>query len=244
MYTSETGGFRLHQALADLNRQRLSFPLAPIRRIGAGLGVRASGVPDLQRRLEWYFSGKVPAAELRRDGLVHGALLMASALPEDDYDSFIAANVLLLVERLSAHAGRDDGFWNWKRLAPHFRLAAPDLRAAIMCGFREARRAGRVSLSEGPGAEDCLTVPRNEILGFLGRNRVEFPLLSLVERAVREETDAQHAGDLWVTQHSNAARLPDGQRQMALAGFRYLYERPLSMEPPASADAPVIPGLD
>jgi hypothetical protein len=222
MYTSETGGFRLHQALADLNRQRLSFPLAPIRRIGAGLGVRASGVPDLQRRLEWYFSGKVPAAELRRDGLVHGALLMASALPEDDYDSFIAANVLLLVERLSANAGRDDGFWNWKRLAPHFRLAAPDLRAAIMCGFREARRAGRVSLSEGPGAEDCLTVPRNEILGFLGQNRV----------------------DLWVTQHSNAARLPDGQRQMALAGFRYLYERPLSMEPPASADAPVIPGLD
>ena len=236
--------FRLRQALADLNRQKLLFPLATVRRIGAGIGTRASGGPDLQRRLEWYFSGKVPAAELQRDRLVQGALLMASALPEDDFDSFVAATVLLLAERLTEEGGKDNGFWNWKRLAPHYRLAGPDLRAAIMCGFREARRIGRVTLPEGPGAEDCLTRSREAVLDMLGRNRAEYAILRLAEQAVSEEIDAGEAGALWSTQHRFVARLPDPPREAALAGFRYLYERPLSMTTPAGAEVPVIPCPD
>ena len=244
MSTSEPGTFRLRQSLADLNRQKLQFPLATVRRIGAGIPLRDAGVPDVQRRLEWYFSGKAPVAQLRRDRLVQGAVLMASALPEDDFDSFIAATVLLLVERLTVDGRTDNGFWNWKRMAPHYRLTSPDLRASIMCGFREARRIGRVILADGPGADECLTTPRAAGLDALRRNRVEFPLLSLVEWTVREEADARLAGALWASQHRAVAGLPDGPRAAALAGFRYLYERPLSMEPPSGASLPVIPGPD
>lgn len=244
MSKSDPGTFRLRQAMADLNGQKLQFPLATVRRIGAGMAFRQSSAPDPQRRLEWYFSGKVPPGELGRDPLVEGAILMASALPEDDFETFVAATVLLLVARLSADGGRDEGFWNWGRLAPHYRLAQPDLRAAIMCGFREAHRAGRVTLPESPGERDCTTLPRQEVLDRLARHRTEFPLLSFVERAVAEKADAQHAGDLWATQNRNVARLPDGPRQAALVGFRYLYERSLSMAPPPGYDVPAIPGLD
>ena len=243
MSTSDPGTFRLRQALADLKRQKLLFPLATVRRIGAGMGCRRSSAPDPQRRLEWYFSGKVPTGELGRDPLVEGAILMASALPEDDFETFVAATVLLLVARLSADGGKDEGFWNWGRLAPHYRLAQPDLRAAIMCGFREAHRVGRVTLPESPGERDCATLQRQEVLDRLAGHRA-YPLLSFVERAIAEEADAQHAGDLWATQNRNVARLPDGPRLAALAGFRYLYERPLSMTPPPGYDVPAIPGLD
>jgi hypothetical protein len=208
------------------------------------MAFRRSSTPDPQRRLEWYFSGKVPTGELGRDPLVEGAILMASALPEDDFETFLAATVLLLFARLSAEGGKDEGFWNWGRLAPHYRLAQPDLRAAIMCGFREAHRVGRVTLPERPGERDCTTLPRQEVLDRLARHRAGFPLLSLVERAVGDEADARHAGDLWSTQHRNVARLPDGPRQAVIAGFRFLYERPLSMEPRPADDIPAIPGLD
>jgi hypothetical protein len=113
-----------------------------------------------------------------------------------------------------------------------------------MCGFREAHRVGRVTLPERPGERDCTTLPRQEVLDRLARHRAEYPLLSLVERAVEEEADAQHAGDLWATQNRNVGRLPDGPRLAALAGFRYLYERSLSMAPPPGYDVPAIPGLD
>ena len=244
MRTSDPGMFRLRQALSDLNRQRLNFPLATVRRIGAGLSRRGSRAPDLQQRLEWHFSGKVPLSELGRDPLVQGALLMASALPEDDFDSFVAATVLLLVERLSVGGRRDEGFWNWRRLAPHYRLAAPDLRAAIMCGFREARRAGLVALPDGPEPGDCLTLPHDAVLELLGQNRVACPIAAAVETAIRSEADAVESGRLWLGSQATVARLPDSPRRAALAGFRLLYERPLSMEMPGGADAPPIPAPD
>ena len=241
MSTSDNGTFRRRQAIADLNRQRLLFPLATVRRIGAGIGYRSQSGPDVQRRLEWYFSGKAPAAELRRDGLVHGSLLMASALPEDDFEPCVAATVILLLERLSGDGRPDDGFWNWRRLAPHYRLAPAALRAAIMCGFREAQRLGLVSMSGGPEAQDCLTAPRDDILAALGREREHLTLLSPVEKAIRTELDALEAGGLWAMLSGRIARLPEAPRHAAETGIRYLYERPVSMAAPAGTDLPVIP---
>jgi hypothetical protein len=235
--------FRRRQAIADLTSERLAFPLAAVRRIGAGVGLGRSGTPDLQRRLEWYFSGKAPLSELRRDSLVHGMVLMASALPEDDFEPFLAATVLLLLEQLSVENGTDDGFWNWRRLSPHYRLAAPGTRAAIMCAFREAQRLGRMSQRGRPTAEDCLTAPRDEVLAALGSASSADPLLAMVGQAVSEEIGQREAGDLWATLYRDVARLPETSRHAAEAGFRYLYERPRSMEP-ADSGVPVIPRRD
>jgi hypothetical protein len=235
--------FRRRQAIADLTSQRLAFPLAAVRRIGAGVGLRRSGTPDLQRRLEWYFSGKAPLSELRRDRLVHGMILMASALPEDDFEPFLAATVLLLLEQLSVESGTDDGFWNWRRLAPHYRLAAPATRAAIMCAFREAQRTGLISQRGRPTAEDCLTASRDEVLAALSFASATDPLLMTVEGAVSAEIGSREAGDLWTALHRKISRLPETPRQAAEGGFRYLYERPLSLET-SDADVPVIPPRD
>jgi hypothetical protein len=235
--------YRRRQAIADLTSQRLAFPLAAVRRIGAGVGLQRSGAPDLQRRLEWHFSGKAPIAELRRDGLVYGMLLMASALPEDDFEPFLAATVLLLLERLSVQGGRDDGFWNWRRLAPHYRLAAAPTRAAIMCGFREAKRMSVIAQPGRPTVEDCLTAPRSDVLAALRHGASGEPLLAIIENAVSAEVGAEEAGALWAAHHRGVARLPETSRQAAEGGFRYLYERPVSMTP-SSPDVPVIPSRD
>lgn len=235
--------FRRRQAIADLTSQRLAFPLATVRRIGAGIGLGKSGTPDLQRRLEWHFSGKAPISELRRDSLVKGMLLMASALPEDDFEPFLAATVLLLLERLSVGGGRDDGFWNWRRLSPHYRLAAPPTRAAIMCGLREAQRMGLIDQPGGPSAEDCLTSPRDEVLAALGRGGSGEPLLAMIGKAILDDVSAAVAGDLWTGLHRRITHLPDTSRRAAVGGFRHLYERPRSMEF-LDGDVPLIPQLD
>jgi hypothetical protein len=235
--------FRRRQAIADLTSQRLAFPLAAVRRIGAGVGLRRPGAPDLQRRLEWHYSGKAPLSELRRDGLVYGMLLMASALPEDDFEPFFAATVLLLLERLSVEGGKDDGFWNWRRLSPHYRLAAAPTRAAIMCGFREAQRSAVIDKPGRPTADDCLTTTRDDVLAALGHGASAEPLLASIENAVSAEVGAEEAGALWAALHRRIALLPETSRHAAEGGFRYLYERPVSMEL-SSAEVPVIPSRD
>jgi hypothetical protein len=236
--------FRRRQAIADLTSRKLAFPLATVRRIGAGVGLRRSGAPDLQRRLEWHFSGKAPVAELRRDGLVRGMLLMASALPEDDFESFLAATVLLLLERLTVEGAEDDGFWNWRRLAPHYRLAPPHLRAAIMCAFREGRRLGLISHPGRPTADDCLTAPREIVLADLNVHVQAQPVLALIVQAVAADIGAREAGELWITLQGRLSRMPEGPRLVAEAGMRYLYERPTSMEPPSGVNAPPVPSRD
>lgn len=244
MCASDLSGFRQRQAIADLRHQTRALPAVGIRRIGAGIGLRSAGGTNLQKRLEWYFAGKAPVTNLRRDRVVYGALLMASALPDDDFEPFVAATVLLLLERLSAPVGKaDDGFWNWNRLAPHYRLALPATRAAIMNGFRECSRQGRISLKGGPTAADCLTVPREDVLSEFAR-APDHPILRAVRDAVHANPDAVQAGALWAEMHRDVANLPDDQRRAAEIGVRHLYERPESLEPPLGRDAAVLPVHD
>ena len=240
MFTSDFGEFRRKQAIADLRHHTRSFPLATVRRIGAGIDVRREGA-NLQQRLEWYFRGKLPLSNLRSDAPASGAVLMASALPDEDFESFVAATVLLVLERLTSENGPDDGFWTWRRLAPHYRLAGPSVRAAIMCGFREAQRFARIALDEGPEPGDCMSASRDEILATL---RDDHPALALVRNAVMEDPDASSAGALWMAQHRTVDTLSDDRRRAAHRGFRHLYERPTSILIPAEAGAPVIPVHD
>jgi uncharacterized membrane protein YeaQ/YmgE (transglycosylase-associated protein family) len=240
MFTSDFGEFRRMQAIADLRHQTRSFPLAAVRRVGAGIGVRSEHV-NVQQRLEWYFRGKLPLSNLRSDRPAFGAVLMASALPDEDFESFLAATVLLVLERLTSENGPDDGFWTWRRLAPHYRLAAPTVRAAIMCGFREARRLERIALIEGPVRADCLTTPQDEILAALS---ADDPLIASVREAVLEDQDPAAVGDLWLAQHRALDTLSDERRRAAHSGFRHLYERPESIAVAAGSDAPVIPVHD
>jgi hypothetical protein len=243
MCASDLSDFRQRQAIADLRHQTRALPAVGIRRIGAGIGLRSAGGTNLQKRLEWYFNGKAPVSNLRRDRVVYGAMLMASALPDDDFEPFVAATVLLLLERLSLPGSADDGFWNWNRLAPHYRLAPAATRAAIMNGFREASRQGRIALKGGPSAADCLTAPREAVLSDLSQ-APDHPLLRVVHDAVHADPDAVQAGALWAEIHRDVANLPDVQRRAAEIGVRHLYERPASIAPPPGRDVAVLPVHD
>ena len=244
MSTSPSDTFRRRQAISDLRHQALTLSSATIRRIGAGIGLRTARASNLQKRIEWYFRGKAPLTNLRRDPPVLGAVLMASALPDEDFEPFLAATALLVLERLGTENGPDDAFWNWTRLAPHYRLAHPSMRAAIMCGFREARRIGRIAFPGEPEPDDCLTNPRNKVLAETRIFDARHPSLKAVVQAVEAEADARVAGALWVRLHRDLASLPDDARQAAEGAFRYLYERPVSLSPPPGADPPLIPVHD
>lgn len=235
--------FRQRQAISDLRHHARSLPASGIRRIGAGIGLRSADGTNLQKRLEWYFNGQAPVSNLRRDRVVYGAMLMASALPDDDFEPFVAATILLLLERLAAPESTDDGFWNWARLAPHYRLAPDWTRAAIMNGFRECTRHGRISLRGGPTPADCLTAPRVSVLADLSP-AADHPVLRALHDAVQDDVDAVEAGALWAEIHRDVANLPDAERRAAEMGVRHLYERPVSIDPPPGSDVAVIPVHD
>jgi len=241
MSTSEPDTFRRRQAIADLRHQAFILPAATIRRIGAGMDLRTPRASNLQKRIEWYFRGKAPLTNLRRDPAVLGAILMASALPDDDFEPFLAATALLVLERLATENGPDDAFWDWTRLAPHYRLAEPPVRAAIMCGFRESRRLGRIAFPGEPEPDDCLTKSRDEVIAGLTSLGTRHPLLESVAQAVSAEADGPEAGKLWAQFSRDVTSLPDEARHAVEGAFRYLYERPASLYMPPDADAPIIP---
>lgn len=236
MSTSDAEGFRTRQAAADLRHAATSMNPAAYRGIADGAGRRPEA---LARRLRWCAEGKAPPSALRRDPEVFAALLVASALPEDDPPAFRLATLLLLLERLDAPPVPESYFWSWPRLAPHWRRAEPGFRAAIMCGVREGLRTGRVALDGGPGPEDCLTAPRDEVLAALARDGM--PATRALLAAVRDDVPPDEAGRLWATGHARLLALPDPARRAALAAVRYLYERPASLSLPADADVPTIP---
>jgi hypothetical protein len=236
MSTRDADGFRTLQAAADLGHAATSMNPAAYRGIADGAGRRPEA---LARRLRWCAEGKAPPSALRRDPEVFAALLVASALPEEDPPAFRLATLLLLLERLDAPPGSEAYFWSWRRLAPHWRRADPPCRAAIMCGFREGLRRARVAFDGGPGPADCLTSPQAEVLAALVRDGT--PATRALLAAVRDEVPADEAGRLWSAQHALILALPDPARRAALAAVRYLYERPASLSLPAGADVPTIP---
>jgi hypothetical protein len=69
------------------------------------------------------------------------------------------------------------------------------------------------------------------------------PLLVVVEKAVSAEIGPREAGALWTALHRKISRLPQTSRRAAEGGFRYLYERPVSLET-SDPGVPVIPQSD
>lgn len=247
MFTSEADEFRTVQALADLREAGRKRPRDVVGRIVTGFRTGASAKKDAATRLEWFVEGKAPLDALGEDREIRAALMIASALPEDDPEAFLAATALLLAERLAARSGADNLFWSWNAQAAHYRRADDATRAAIMCGFREAARLRRVSLGGTPTDDDCLTVSRDTVLGRLGSDAAAQLPDSLTRDlllAVRAEVGTRAAGVLWAEWHPVVLDLHGPARAVALSAFRYLYERPVSMIRGMGVDFPEIPATE
>lgn len=222
------------QARADMRHIALSAGTAAFRRIAGQLDGRGTPAAEpLAQRLSDIARGKAPAGALADDDRALAALLLASAAPMDDGDSFLAATAILLLHRLDMRGGPDDLLWSRPLLFDTLRRQPSPARAAVMCAIRGARRMGLIDLGGDPNPEDCLTRPRTQVLTSL-RAR---PGLTAIARAIETASSPRTAGALWEAWSDRMASLDPADRRAAVAGFRYLYERRGGLAPSAATSA-------
>ncbi len=167
-------------------------------------------------------------AERHRE--TYSTIMVAAAMPDDDFGAFIGATTLLLADMLQGGGGDVDLYHNWDAFRGHYQLADPPVRAALMNGFRLAEQQRLVTLSAPPDPQECITFARGDVISTL-----QSVALHDLSKAVRDDISPEEAGALW---QESAKAKPSWQ---LLAGFRYLYERPQSIVPPDPHEAPLIP---
>ncbi|MEO1537879.1 MAG: hypothetical protein AAFR73_09120 [Pseudomonadota bacterium] len=218
MFTSTADVFRTRQAVADL-LEIVRLHRDAVNRIGASNADMAS-IKSIVLN-----DGVIPDDGSRS----YSSILLAAAMPDEDFAAFVASTGILLADRLQSAGGEDDLFWNFEAFHDHYLLADVPQRAALMNGFRLLHTSGRVRLLQPPEDRFCLSRSELDVLQVL------------------EGEKAIHLTDLLV-----AAPSPEeaGQRWEAIAGkrksfadqiaFRYLYERPESIKPVSASGAPII----
>lgn len=160
---STSGVFRTLQAIQDLVEvARLARP-ATLERIASGIpfGRMADGAAEAA--LTSLIQDENARIATPTSVELHDSLLLAAALPDDDFDAFVTATAILLADRLQNGLGQDDLYWNWDAFQDHYRLAGACERAAIMNGFRRLHDLGGVRLDEVPNRADLLTLGRIEV---------------------------------------------------------------------------------
>lgn len=215
MFTSSEGVFRLRQVLFDLSNSIHAGRDSILR-----FSVRAhlDAYPRLVSN-----GGRF---QLPNDRDFYSDVLLAAAMPEDDFPAFTTATAILLMDLLQHGEGTDNLFWNWESFEGHFRLADPQVRASIMNGFRLGFEMGTVRPETPPTASDCLTLSKDKAMQTL----IDADLKDVLA-AMSSEVTAQDAGLLWETCRDARATL----------AFRYLFERPESLIPSDQEAAPLIP---
>lgn len=158
------------------------------------------------------------------------SLLLAAAMPDADFASFVGATLVLLADKLQGGDGEDDLANNWAAFRKHYALCDPPVRAALMNGFRLAHQLDLIALKHLPEDEDCATFLRGDVIAT-----VQSVGLQDLGLAIRNDISAEAAGAMWQD-------TPDDQKSwQLLMGFRHLFERPKSLHPPGPQDAPLIP---
>lgn len=222
MFTSAADVFRTRQVTSDLTAYLTRSGRKTLCRVPSEQGVRGRLFSVLDKR-----GGRFAFPGDRR---AYGEVLLAAALPDDDYPAFTAATALLLLDRLNGGDGEDNLYWNWDAFRDHYRLADPPVRAMLMNAFRVAEASGRVALCDPPDPVDCLTERPESLVP-----RLRMSGQGILADAIDEDVSPEIAGRLWTLM----SRTPSTPEQVA--GFRYLYERPAAFAPPDRGNAPPIP---
>lgn len=219
MFTSSADVFRTRQAVHDL-REVVHLNRNAVKRIGA------SGADSAMIEAIVQNGARIPEDKTR----AYSSILLAAAMPDEDFNGFVASTAILLADRLQNGGGQDDLFWNYEAFRDHYGLADAPVRAAIMNGFRIAYQSGRCTLPAEPDSYMCLTRGRQDVLNLL---RTEG--FAELEEAIESDVGPETAGRLWTKVMDRELPMP------ALAAYRYLYERPRSMTPSDPARTTLIP---
>ena len=219
MFTSSAVVFRTRQAVSDLAETIGDIGPSALERISSSdTSVRAFR-PFLANG-RWRF-------RLPEQQSAYSDILLAAALPEEDFSAFILATCALLLDRLLEGEGHDNLYWNWDAFQDHYRLADAPTRAALMNGFRIAEAREFIAIRNGPTDHDCMTNSLDSVM----RDVQDDPKLLGV---LREEISEVEAGKVWAAGAEQAS-------PAFLKVCRYLYERPMSMNPEPAELVPTIP---
>lgn len=224
MFTSSAEVFRTRQALGDLRSFAARAPEETRARLIAGFPPSAGDGTAFLRRLG------ADGGRFRHgsDGEVHASILLAAALPDDDFPVFIYATALVLCDVLQSDDAPDTLYWNWEAFHDQFAMADAPARAALMNGFRVAELAGRVDLDPALDPALCLRRGRDAVIAELDGSGERGLLAAMLSEAAPEVV-----GRMWGEAESVSAA--------ALSAFRYFHERPAGLAPPAPEAAPLIP---
>jgi hypothetical protein len=135
-------GFRPLQASHDLAHLARKVPRSVLLRIAAGVPPADMAPEAAQRAILALVHEDACRLTPDRTRPLHETLLLAASMPDDDFEAFVVATMILLADRLQAGAGPDDLFWHWDAFAEHYLTAAPVPRAALLLGFRGLADAG------------------------------------------------------------------------------------------------------
>ncbi|MEQ9036904.1 MAG: hypothetical protein RIE24_00935 [Silicimonas sp.] len=222
MFKSSADVFRIRQVVSDLTTYIATEGWNALTRVSTGKAEFAHLCSVFERQGGCFV--------LPDDHKVYGDVLLAAALPDDDFPAFTCATAFLLLDRIQLGGGDDSLYWNWDAFSDHYRLSDPAVRALLLNGFRTAARTGLVSISSLPTPAECFTEAPEAVLGAL-REEGHERLIS----AIADEAVPRAAGEVWIELSEN---LPS---KAVLAGVRHLYERPQSIEPASPEIAPLIP---
>jgi hypothetical protein len=207
MFTSSADVFRTRQAVRDLlevvHLHRSAMPR---------IGVSNAGTAMIDAIVK---NGGIISADTVG---VYTSLQLAAALPDQDFNAFIVGTAILISDQLQTGPREEDLYWNFEAFYEHYQLADAPVRAAIMNGFRQAHLAGKSSLPREPDMQVCLTRQKADVLSILSAEGV-----SWLADAIQSDVDASAAGGLWVNEMKPSLSFP------ICIGFRYLYERPISL---------------
>lgn len=219
MFMSSADVFRTRQAVADL-LQVVHLHRNAVLRIGASGADRDS----LERIVQ--NSAIIPDEK----GRSYTSILLAAALPDEDFNAFILSTAILLADRLQSGGGDEDLYWNFDAFHDHYLLADAPVRAALMNGFRVAHETGKANLSHVPNEESCLTRSEKDVVQILRSEKSD----NLVGMLATIPTPAQ-AGSLWFQAADTDLNFAE------LVAYRFLYERDGSMDLQQADTAALIP---
>ncbi len=209
MFMSVAVGFRALQAVHDLVGLVSAVPEATLRRLAAGVPTVDMSPDDAHRAiLRLVHEDRCRFTDGQTLPL-HETLLLAATLPDDDFEGFTVATMILLANSLQGGQGQEDLYWHWDAFAEQYALADPPRRAAIILGFHAMVATGRL-----PESHVHLTPVSGVDIG-----RVRADLRAIAEGATEASlaaiADADHGGRS--AQTLDALRAVIGQQGCVLA---------------------------
>lgn len=223
--------FRTLQAISDLRAVVRAAPGTTLTRLASGVDI--PNADTLLRSLIFQDGCQFTSPDTLK---LHQKLVLAAALPNDDFDAFQIATALLLADRLQRGLGSDDLYWHWDAFQEHYALSPAHIRASVMHGFRRMQIEGLVVLADPPRGSVLLTETREAVDSGLSRETGTRAL------AIRSKLGSDEVtADFWTTYCAPELDPSTTPAPAIVRGIRYLFETHLDWNPPRGTDRRLIP---